>query len=230
MISEHIWRYCGDLHQQLPPYAVGIISTLGAVVCGGLIGAERQRAQKPAGLRTLVLICLGAAIFTQASILMVGAGGDRTRIAAQIVSGIGFLGAGAIIRERGLVIGVTTGAGIWATAAVGTVLGAGYIAAGIFFTLLIVGVLAAEALIDRISLGPCKFATLTLHFDPDDGRGRIAIQSVLDEHQHTEEARFEEPPGDPSVVRVRFCDTHRDHRGVVADLARLRQVKRLQQG
>ena len=106
--------------------------TLTSILCGGIIGIERQRAQKPAGMRTLILICLGSAIFTQASILL-GDGwaeADRTRVAAQIVTGIGFLGAGAIIRERGLVIGVTTGAGIWATSAVGVIIGSGHIAAG----------------------------------------------------------------------------------------------------
>src|SRR5205085_4062516 len=93
------WCVLGNLHTILPAPLLGLVVTAAGVLCGTLIGAERERREKPAGMRTLALICLGAVIFTQASILLAGAGADRTRIAAQIVTGIGFLGAGAIIRD-----------------------------------------------------------------------------------------------------------------------------------
>ena len=192
-MPEEVWEWLGDIHQAIPSHWTGVIVTIAAVLCGGLIGFERGRAQKPAGMRTLILICLGSAIFTQASILVAEEGlADRGRIAAQVVSGIGFLGAGAIIRERGLVIGVTTGAGIWATAAVGVVLGSGYVAAGVFFSFVIVGTLAGVPAIDKLILGPCRYKTLHVSFDPADGKTRFMIQGILDEHQHEGEVRFED--------------------------------------
>jgi putative Mg2+ transporter-C (MgtC) family protein len=104
-----------------------------ATVLGGAIGLEREMAGKPAGLRTNILICVGAALFTQLSVDIAQIGyahdgrpfGDTTRIAAQIVSGIGFLGAGAILHGEGAVVGLTTAATVWVVAAIGTAVGAG---------------------------------------------------------------------------------------------------------
>ena len=104
-----------------------------ATVLGGAIGLEREMAGKPAGLRTNILICVGAALFTQLSVDVAQVGytadgrpyGDTGRIAAQIVSGIGFLGAGAILHGEGAVVGLTTAATVWVVAAVGTAVGAG---------------------------------------------------------------------------------------------------------
>ena len=102
-------------------------SMLAAVLLGALIGLERELSRKPLGLRTNILICLGASIFTIVSIQMgTTLGGSPERIAAQIVGGIGFLGAGAIIRDRGTVQGATTAATIWLVASLGMACGAGY--------------------------------------------------------------------------------------------------------
>jgi putative Mg2+ transporter-C (MgtC) family protein len=94
-----------------------------AVVVGGLVGFEREYRDKAAGFRTYILICTGAALFTLLSFRL-GEGAD-VRIATGIVSGVGFLGAGAIMREGGKVAGITTAAGIWLTAALGMGLGGG---------------------------------------------------------------------------------------------------------
>jgi putative Mg2+ transporter-C (MgtC) family protein len=99
-----------------------------AVMLGGLIGLERELHGHPAGLRTHILVCVGATLMTIVSAVAATGGtlhGDPTRISAQIVSGIGFLGAGAIVREGATVKGLTTAASIWATAGVGIALGAG---------------------------------------------------------------------------------------------------------
>jgi putative Mg2+ transporter-C (MgtC) family protein len=102
------------------------LSIIFAVVLGAAIGTEREISGKAAGLRTNVLICLGAAVFTIISRQMaVGtAEGSVTRIAAQIVTGVGFLGAGAIIQDRGGVHGLTTAATIWLVASIGMACGA----------------------------------------------------------------------------------------------------------
>jgi putative Mg2+ transporter-C (MgtC) family protein len=224
-MGETLWFWAGDIHRLMPQYWTGVVVTIASVLCGGLIGWDRERAQKPAGLRTLILICLGSAIFTQASILMVsGAQGDRGRIAAQIVSGIGFLGAGAIIHEGGLLIGLTTAAGIWATAAVGVVLGAGYLAAGGFFTLLIVATLGVARVVERYASGPCQFQKLQIAFDPEEGKTRFQIQAILDEHQHEGEVSFTEATGGRQHVSISYCATHRDHHAFLGPMMSLRQV------
>ena len=97
-----------------------------AALVGGLIGYERSAAEKPAGFRTHLLVCVGACLFTLLSLHAFSDQADISRVAAGIVVGIGFLGAGTIIsRERG-VVGLTTAATIWAVAAVGMAVGAGY--------------------------------------------------------------------------------------------------------
>lgn len=98
----------------------------GAFVAGGVIGWQRERAEKPAGLRTHILVCLGSALMTLVSIFFFGrAGYDAARITAQIVSGIGFLGAGTIFRYGSTIAGLTTAASLWATCGVGIAIGAG---------------------------------------------------------------------------------------------------------
>ena len=101
------------------------VKLLMAVTAGGLIGMEREFREKAAGFRTLIFICVGSALFTMFS-LKLGAPDDTVRIAANIVSGIGFLGAGVILRDRGRVVGLTTASTIWLTAALGMGIGGGY--------------------------------------------------------------------------------------------------------
>lgn len=99
-----------------------------AAVLGGAIGWERQHAHKPAGLRTNILICVGAALLTDLSVAMAAAAtgpADPARVAAQIVTGVGFLGAGTILQARGSVIGLTTAATLWVVAAIGMSVGFG---------------------------------------------------------------------------------------------------------
>ena len=97
-----------------------------AAALGAAVGLERETKRKPAGLRTIILLTFGSALFTQLSETLARLyGGDPTRIAAQLIPGIGFLGAGAIIQARGGVIGLTTAATIFAMAAVGMACGGG---------------------------------------------------------------------------------------------------------
>ena len=108
-----------------------------AVVLGGIIGYEREQAAKPAGVRTHGMVCLGAALFTVISLYGFAETGDPARVAAQIVSGIGFLGAGLILRQRGNVLGLTTAASLWVTAAIGVAIGVGMMAMALMTVLLV---------------------------------------------------------------------------------------------
>jgi putative Mg2+ transporter-C (MgtC) family protein len=97
-----------------------------AALCGGLIGIERELRNKPAGFRTNILICVGASIYMSIGLLIPTEDVDPTRIAAQVVTGIGFLGAGCIIQSGSDVRGLTSAATIWVVASIGIVAGAGY--------------------------------------------------------------------------------------------------------
>ena len=118
-----------------------VLRIMMAMLLGGIIGFQRGKAEKPAGLRDIVLICAGAAMFTVISIYGFDVA-DQARIAAGIVTGIGFLGAGAIIRRsEGGVKGVTTAATIWVTAGIGMAAGAGMYIIAPVATFLVMAVL-----------------------------------------------------------------------------------------
>lgn len=119
------------------------IEIVTAFILGGAIGIDRQKKLKPAGIKTNMLICLGATLYTAISLILqkeVGGVADPNRVAAQVVSGIGFLGAGAIMKGGLGIIGLTTAATIWVVAAVGVTIGCGFpiIAAMFTFTILII--------------------------------------------------------------------------------------------
>jgi putative Mg2+ transporter-C (MgtC) family protein len=138
-----------SLSQQFDPATQRImLRLLTAAVLGGLIGLEREFRHKPAGFRTNLFICFGAALFTILSDeLAANWGGDHTRIASQIIPGIGFIGAGSILRERGSVTGLTSAATIFVSAAVGMTAGGGLYATAVFATLL---VLVSLVLLGRV--------------------------------------------------------------------------------
>ena len=128
-----------------------------ALLLGGLIGFEREVRDKAAGFRTMILICTGATLFTMFSLELgrVSQSADTTRIAANIVSGIGFIGAGVILRDGGKIKGLTTASTIWLVAALGMGVGAGKISFSVFATILALIVLwifpRLEILIERLS-------------------------------------------------------------------------------
>jgi len=164
-----------------------------AVLCGLLVGGERQRREKPAGLRTLSLVCLGSAVFTMLSFVFTSTTGDSGRVAAQIVTGIGFLGAGVILHGRRILTGVTTAAVIWVTAAIGMAVGAGYVVAA----------LGLSILVNRLMVGIFLFETrwhpdlhdvcVILEYAPERGFTRIRLERVLVDYELTgTEARWSE--------------------------------------
>lgn len=127
-----------------------IVRMLLAVICGGFIGVEREHKRRPAGFRTHTLVCLGAAMTTLTSqfLLTNGWNTDPARLGAQVVAGIGFIGAGTIIvTRRRQVKGLTTAAGLWVSAIIGLAIGAGFYEAAVIAT---VFVLVAEILLSKI--------------------------------------------------------------------------------
>ncbi len=139
------------------PFGTAFWATVGtAVLCGAIIGCERQLRGKPAGIRTSILVCLGSAVFIHLGSSNIGAG-DPTRVLGQLVTGVGFLGAGVMFSKDGAVIGVTTAAVIWVLAAIGAAIGLDYHAGALTLSLvtvgLLVGIEALETSIRRLRRG-----------------------------------------------------------------------------
>lgn len=151
-----------------------LVKLLLATLLGGAVGIERELSGKPAGLRTNILICVGAALFMHLSIRVAQVGyssagqpyGDTTRIAAQIVSGIGFLGAGAILHSRGAVVGLTTAATIWVVAAIGAAVGAGEYVEAVGTTAMVTLVLVGLKPVERLILAKRRTVSAVIRVSP----------------------------------------------------------------
>lgn len=152
-------------------FHVQVLLQLGlAVLLGGAIGFERELAGKPAGLRTNILICVGATLFTLMSVQLAFEGpghGDPTRVAAQIASGIGFLGAGTILHARGAVTGLTSAATIWVVAAIGMAIGAAAYTEALSTALLVMVVLQGLGYVERFVGRRATRSHLVIHAKPE---------------------------------------------------------------
>ncbi|MGH9703286.1 MAG: MgtC/SapB family protein [Candidatus Acidiferrales bacterium] len=150
-----------------------------ALILGGAVGLEREIRRKPAGLRTNILICVGSALFTVISYVAAEKfGGDRVRIAAQIIPGIGFIGAGAVLRDRVSVIGLTTAATIYIVASIGMAVGAGLYWTATFAAILVI---LALTLLGRLEVRfEMKEQFVTFRVDLKDGVDTLKrVQEVL---------------------------------------------------
>ena len=220
---------------QLPDFLDTIVSLFAAFALGTLIGAERQYRQRSAGLRTNVLVCVGAAAFVDLGNRLTGAEGS-VRIIAYVVSGIGFLGAGAIMKEGMNVRGLNTAATMWATAAVGACAGADMVAQSVALTLF---VLAGNTLlrplvnaIDRIPLSErTSEATYEISVTTDAKRAaevRDSLNDLLEAAGYpVRETRIvfrSDDNVEVAAVLVPLAAEPDDLDAVVADLTKLRGV------
>ena len=200
-----------------------------AFVCGAIVGFEREKGHKPAGLRTQILICLGSAIFTVVSMSPLLGGHEPARIAAQIVTGVGFLGAGSILRDHKQITGLTTAATIWTVSAVGIVVGAGYVTAGFLLSLGVLFVLGSFRRVETLLGGRCTSVSTVVVYRPEQGKTRALIIGALDEaHGPLQLGDEKERPSGLSEIRIQHCDHHRDHRAFLAVLATMSSVEALE--
>lgn len=155
-----------------------LISMLTAILCGGIIGFEREYKNKSAGFRTIVLITLGSTIFTIVS--RHGVGTDD-RISANIITGIGFIGAGVIFKDQFSVWGLTTAAVIWTSAAIGMTTGVGYHALAFVFTIITLIILLLVTRIEKLigALQKQKMVSVTFR-DPDFGQIQMLENRITD--------------------------------------------------
>lgn len=168
-----------DWHTFMPTPWVQIFLILVSVLCGGIMGGERERREKPAGLRTLMLVCLGSALFTSTGYAFTSSTGDSGRVAAQIVTGIGFLGAGVILHGRGSISGTTTAATIWVTAAIGMLAATGYATGALGASVLVRGMLLGVRVFAVHHYGTRQAIVYEIEFEPDGGKTRVRIEREL---------------------------------------------------
>ena len=232
-MSDLLYPWLGDVYNlEIPREIVGLIVVLSSVTCGALIGLERERRDKPAGMRTVILISVGSTIFTMASIMLAEtkAVADPARVAAQIVTGIGFLGAGAIIQLRGSVLGLTTGATIWTVAAIGVVVGSGYVMAGIGFTIIVFATLSLFRRLENLVGGPCVPGKVVVEYNENNGKARPRLQMVFDQHLIPDDQLIEEVGAmeEPCRLTLTYCKHHRNHRVILKEIADIPDVVRLE--
>lgn len=220
------WLTC-NWHSLIPAPWNWPALVLAAAASGALVGFERELKGKPVGLRTLGLVSVGAAVFTMISAGLGTNGGEALRIAPQVVSGIGFLGGGVILRGRFGVAGLTSAATIWAVAAAGMLVGIGYGGAGLALSLFILLLLFLLSAVEHRYAGPCRQVLSTVTFLPRGGKTLVRIVEVLDEYRVAPKARERLPQtADSSVgqIRLKHCGVHQHHREFIARLAEFEEV------
>jgi putative Mg2+ transporter-C (MgtC) family protein len=218
----------GDWNKLLGPLPGHVALALAALVCGAIIGMERQKHEKPAGLRTLILVCLGSAGFTMAGFAFTSSSGDSGRVAAQIVTGIGFLGAGVILHPRGTISGATTAASIWVTASVGMMAGAGYGGGAFGMAILVRFILAGVGIYEWRLNQRQNLVTVALDFDPSWGRTRVRLEQVLVDYaipDQVAEWKSLQDGLDQVTLQLRLPRHHL--RGLLNDLVDLPEVKKV---
>ncbi len=138
-----------------------VLKLILAIALGGVIGLEREASQKPAGFRTNILVCIASTMVMSLGVLLIqakgGTGDSLLRMAAGVVTGVGFLGAGTILHARGTIAGLTTASTIWLVAALGLVIGAGYYVPALIFTVLTIATLIFFRRIEESYLRKSQF-------------------------------------------------------------------------
>ena len=192
-----------------------------AVLLGGAIGLERELRGKAAGLRTNILICAGSTLFTSLSIAIPTAGGvgDPGRIAAQIVTGVGFIGAGTILHSRGHISGLTSAATIWLGAAIGVALGSGAMIEAILATLLVLVVLRVLARVENYIGRYGGVSRVTVEVESDPERVTSIERIVRDAGLDIQELRAEQRD-DRVVIHISMTGPHRLHDQAKLELLR----------
>jgi putative Mg2+ transporter-C (MgtC) family protein len=220
----------GNWRMLLPVPWGHVVLTVVAVLCGAVVGSEREKNDKPAGLRTVILVCLGSAVFTMASYAFGTTTGDTGRVAAQIVTGIGFVGGGVILHGRTAVSGITTAATIWVAAALGIVVGVGYASAGLALSLLIRTVLSSGRWLEHCWLGGAEVTTVDLLLARDHGKTRFRLERLLEEHHvGASTASWSQEPGDAVRVCLRVHLPRRHRVELLDEIARIPEVREMRE-
>ena len=215
---EHWYRIFGPKMDVAAIVSQNIVRLVLAGMLGGIIGLEREIKHKPAGLRTNMFICFGSAMFTILSYELASEyAGDHTRIAAQIIPGIGFIGAGSILHSRGSVSGLTTAATLFVVASVGMAIGGGLYLTGVFATFVL---LLALFILGRVE-AKYELKPLLMNYEVtgDQADEIIAeLNRILDVEQQDMAMIRAERVGDHARVQFAIDADRQDHRDLMDQL------------
>lgn len=195
-----------------------------AVLIGGLIGAEREFQDKAAGFRTIILITVGSVLFTIFSVSM-DPESSRTRVAANIVTGIGFLGAGAIVREHGRIGGLTTAATIWLAAALGMGIGAGELVFVSISTFVVLIVLFIFPYLERWIDQSREARSYRIVMASTDLQGVEKIKDALDAHALRELSHHQTKTEDAIIGTWRVIGAPKNHEKFVDKMVKDKTVR-----
>ena len=181
-----------------------LLQVVAAMIAGGLLGFERQRMSKPVGMLTSVLVATGATIIVLAGPLLIGdgGGGEPTRMASMIVNGIGFIGAGAIIRSRFKVSGLASAATIWTVGALGIVIGSGHALLGLGLALIVFFLLRGVPKLEHLVFARRSCVHVQVTVEPS--RTNELLEFLVENHASVTRTRMRSH-GDRVVVSLDEC-------------------------
>lgn len=210
-----------------------IIKITTAVLCGSIIGIERELKRKAAGMRTNVMICLGSTLYILAAEMAQQGGNpsssDLSHIAGQVVVGLGFIGGGAIIQSRGRIQGLTTAATMWVVAAVGVLIGLGFPLTGFLVSVMVVGLLIGVGRLEYLMMGKCKIGKAKISFrdQPDTWDHLRSIFQTYDKKvEESSVGHHTAASGEPiCFMEVPYCHVHPDHAEFLLDILKIPDVR-----
>ena len=208
-----------------------------AMLCGGVIGVERGRKNRPAGFRTYMLVCVGAALTMILSSYLVGmfpdANADFSRLGAQVINGIGFLGAGTIIiTGKNQVKGMTTAAGLWASACMGLAIGAGFYAGAAVGCILIILTVTVFGKIEYFITSRSRNITIYIEFNDADNITEI-VECIKSRGVRIFDVELMKANHDgakhPSAILVMRLPKKLTHTGLVTEIAKVDSVRMIEE-
>lgn len=203
------WVLGKDTLDMIPIILPSFLIAMGlSIICGLLLGWERERKEKPAGLRTITLIMMGSAIYVFGSRWLAGDMFDPARVAAQVVTGVGFIGGGVIYRSEGWIQGITTAATIWVAAAIGLLIGVEHHFLALMSTFLALAILVFIPQLETLLGTQCEYEISKVILTSEGKRkGWMYLKEIFEKH----EAIVEFGP-DREYLLVKVCVKHASHR------------------
>lgn len=208
------------MDSSVPTLVGGALDLLAAALCGVLLGFEREKHGKAIGIKTGMLVVVGAATYVLAGRYLAGAwhgSNDQTRVTAYVVSGIGFLGAGLILHSRGAVTGLTSAATVWLMGAIGVIAGAGLRLAALLISAAVVALLLGLRRAEDLLFTQKELLSCDILFDARDPSHEADLRRAFSHFFPGEGVRFR-GEGERGVVEVRGVSPRRLPRSVLADL------------
>lgn len=212
--------YFFNLLTDVSPFFADILAVLGSICAGLAIGWDREQSGKAAGFRTFALVCLGSTLFTLIA-RELNTSESVARIVGQIVSGIGFIGAGAVFRDKSKISGLTTAAGIWVCAAIGVIFGLGYLPFGVLISFFVFTLFRLQRKAEQLIFGKCELRTITVLFNEKGNLNSAKIISVLGDHQKLNLRPVSSNETKLSCIELDYCSNHKTHREFLRDLTDL---------